>query len=103
MEKISAVIPLTVAPVNCDLDMMTFTKTPESRETVHIWSPFSRKVPSSEEEVHLRAEGAETEGAEPLRHPVYHQPHHGTQVLPHQNVPGGRLRSLLPVHAGRLS
>lgn len=71
--------------------MTTFTKTQENRATVYIWSPFSRQVPSSEEEVHLRAEGAETEGAEPLRHSVHHQPDHGTQVLSHQNVPGGRL------------
>lgn len=49
------------------------------------------QVPGSEEEVHLRAEGAEAEGAEPLHHPVHHQPHHGPQVLPHQNVPGGGL------------
>lgn len=60
------------------------------------------QVPGSEEEVHLRAEGAEAEGAEPLHHPVHHQPHHGPQVLPHQNVPGGGLWVLLPVHAGGL-
>lgn len=69
--------------------MKTFTKIQE--RPVHIWSPFPRQVPSNEEEVHLRAEGAEAEGAEPLCHPVHYQPHHGTQVLSHQNVPGGRL------------
>lgn len=52
---------------------------------------FLLQVSGSEEEVYLRAEGAEAEGAEPLHHPVNHQPHHGPQVLPHQNVPSGGL------------
>lgn len=58
------------------------------------------QVSSSEEEVHLWAEGAQAEGAESLHHPVHNQPHHGPEVLPHQNVPGGRLWVLLPVYAG---
>lgn len=50
--------------------------TVENRLIVDMW--FSWQVPRSEEEVHLRAEGAETEGAEPIRHPVHYQSHHGT-------------------------
>lgn len=49
------------------------------------------QVSGSEEEVHHRVEGAQAERAEPLRGPEHHQPHHGHEVLPGQNVPCGGL------------
>ena len=52
---------------------------------------FVLQVPGGEEEVHHRAEGVEAEGAESLRASEHHQPHHGHEVLPGQNVPRGGL------------
>lgn len=58
-------------------------------ECICIYLFVCAQVSGSEEEVHHRAEGAQAKRAESLRSPEHHQPHHGHEVLPGQNVSRG--------------
>lgn len=61
---------------------------------------FSSQVSCREEEVHDWAEGAAAERAESVGSPEHHQPHHGGQVFPNQDVSRWGFWGIFSIYAG---